>query len=229
MARLMTVMRHVREGLESVGERTGQEWLLYNPLTFMHFHRHAKRLAPPVIATIHHIFPDAHRMVDVGAGSGAYAANAKRIGKDVVALERGSVGRLIGKRQGVDVRQFDLVEDPPAELDGTFDLAYCFEVAEHLPPELGDELVEFIAGLAPNVVFTAARPGQGGTGHINEQPPEYWIERFARSGLSHSRELSDALATGFRATGVDAAYLNENVMVFQRNDNGAAPRPPVEQ
>ena len=33
------------------------------------------------------------------------------------------------------------------------------------------------------ILFSAAVPHQGGEHHVNEQPPEYWRELFARPGL----------------------------------------------
>jgi hypothetical protein len=32
------------------------------------------------------------------------------------------------------------------------------------------------------ILFSAAIPGQGGTGHLNEQFPDYWGSRFAKYG-----------------------------------------------
>jgi hypothetical protein len=32
------------------------------------------------------------------------------------------------------------------------------------------------------IVWSAAHEGQGGTDHVNEQPPGYWLERFAAEG-----------------------------------------------
>ena len=43
--------------------------------------------------------------------------------------------------------------------------------------------VEFLTGLAPVVVFSAATPGQTGTGHINEQWPVYWQSAFHEHGM----------------------------------------------
>ena len=37
--------------------------------------------------------------------------------------------------------------------------------------------------LAPVVMFSAAIPHQGGIGHVNEQWPEYWRERFGQRGF----------------------------------------------
>ena len=39
-----------------------------------------------------------------------------------------------------------------------------------------------LVALADVVVFGAAIPGQGGTGHRNEQWPAYWAEQFAAHG-----------------------------------------------
>jgi SAM-dependent methyltransferase len=162
------------------------------------------------------IFPEAQRYIDVGSGTGAYAAQVQRLGRSVIAIEHNAKGRRVAAKQGVDCRPFDLMKEPPATVDGKFDLAYCFEVAEHLPAELGDRLVRFTAGLAPTVVFTAAQPGQGGTGHINEQPKEYWIERFEKSAMRHDPELSQRVASAFRAEKINATWLIDNLLVFTR-------------
>ena len=64
-----------------------------------------------------------------------------------------------------------------------FDLAVCIEVAEHLPPDSADPLIETLTTLAPVVMFSGAVQHQGGHGHLNEQPREYWKEKFAARGF----------------------------------------------
>ena len=64
-----------------------------------------------------------------------------------------------------------------------FDLAICLEVAEHISAPAGSALVRGLAKAAPVVLFSAAVPHQGGTGHVNEQWPGYWIERFEQEGM----------------------------------------------
>jgi hypothetical protein len=145
-----------------LGERRGSDWLVYNPLTMWSYHRLGRENAAPVMAALHRVFPDARDLLDVGAGSGAYAAAAGRHGVRVHALERSRAGRAIASLQRVDTAAFDLRDAEPGRHRAQ--LAYCFEVAEHLPPELGERLVGFLAGAAPIVVFTAAQPGQGATG-----------------------------------------------------------------
>ena len=123
-------------------------------------------------------------------------------------------------RQGVDCRRFDLSLDPPCDVDGSFDVAYCFEVAEHLPAQFGDRLVEFITAKAANVVFTAAAPGQIGLGHINCQPKEYWIERFESSDFQYCDALTEYAVWNFRDQEV-IYWLINNVMIFSRADETA--------
>jgi hypothetical protein len=196
-----------------LGERRGWDWLTYNPMTMLSYHRMARRDAGPVMAAVRQVFPDAAELVDVGAGSGAYAAAAARSGVRVVALERSRAGRAMAKFQRVPAAGFELrdVTLPQRRAD----LAYCFEVAEHLPPELGQRLVQYLAAAAPLVVFTAAHPGQGGYGHINEQPKSHWIERFQDAGMETSEAATAALQRAFRANGVEAPWFDENVLVFR--------------
>jgi hypothetical protein len=198
-----------------LGERHGIDWLTYNPLQMLAYHRLAASDAPAFMTVLEQVFPEAGRLADVGAGSGAYAAEGRRRGRAVEACEHALGGRLMARLQGVPARRFDLRHDPPAVLRRSVDLAFCLEVAEHCPPELGDRLVAFLAHLAPTVVFTAAQPGQGGLGHVNEQPRGYWIERFEREGARYRDELTVRLASVFSEEGVRAKWLIDNVMVFQ--------------
>jgi hypothetical protein len=199
-----------------LGERYGVDWLTYNPLQLLAYHRLAIRDAARVIRALRKTFPEARRLADAGAGSGAYAAEGRRQGLEVAACEHARGGRAIARMQGVRARPLDLNREPPAQLHGPFDLAYSIEVAEHLPPELGERLVRFLLELAPAVVFTAAQPGQGGLGHINQQPPEYWIERFEHAGGRHDPARSMRLVDAFAGEGVVGRWLIENAMVFER-------------
>lgn len=63
------------------------------------------------------------------------------------------------------------------------DLVSCVEVAEHIPAERADELVDAVCSRARRWVYwSAATSGQGGIGHVNEQPQGYWIEKFRARG-----------------------------------------------
>lgn len=61
---------------------------------------------------------------------------------------------------------------------GWADLSICFEVAEHLEEHWADRLVDTLCEHSSAILFTAATPGQGGSYHYNEQPHEYWLNKF---------------------------------------------------
>lgn len=203
--------------LAKIGARRGISWLEYNPLAFGYFHEKAVADAPVVIESFERLFTGAVSYYDVGAGTGAYAALAKRRGKQVLACERSRLGRLAARVQGVPCVSFELGRTPPADTGGAiFDLAYCFEVAEHVPASLAGRLVDHLVASAAAIVFTAAQPGQGGIGHVNEQPKEYWIREFEQRGMRYRPDLADRLATTWRAAPVSSSWLPDNVIVFDR-------------
>jgi hypothetical protein len=199
-----------------VGTRSGIGWLTYNPLLFGWFHLVAVRIAPGLYAALRDVFPQARRIADVGAGSGAMAAHGRRLGLDVVACEHSRVGRVFARLQGVRSQPFDVATSDPAILGRPADVAYSIEVAEHVPAELADRLVAFLAAASPVVVFTAAPPGQGGQGHVNEQPRTYWIERFAGHGCAYDAATTERLQTALRQHLRSGAWVAPNAMVFRR-------------
>jgi SAM-dependent methyltransferase len=198
------------------GERHGIDWLTYNPLQMLAYHQLARRDAPAVAASITGAFPDCQSLADVGCGSGAFAAELRGRSRSVAACEHAAGGRLAARLQGVPVTKLDLDRESPAQLPNRIDLAYCFEVAEHCTPSQGDRLVAFLCRLAPTVVFSAAHPGQGGLGHINEQDQQYWGMRFEANGSPLSSEATEDLRRRFLANDVTAPWFVDNVMVFRR-------------
>jgi hypothetical protein len=118
---------------------------------------------------------------DVGCSQGSWLAVFKEQGVERVA---GIDGDYVER----DELKIDESEFVAADLErgvpdvGRFDLALSLEVAEHLAPEVAALLVDGLVGLAPAVLFSAAIPGQGGRGHLNEQWPDYWGNLFAGHG-----------------------------------------------
>ena len=118
------------------------------------------------------------------------------------------------QQRGLDVRQLNLEQDDLPNL-GDIDLVVSMEVAEHLPASCADRYVDILCSFTDTVVFSAAVPGQGGTDHVNEQPHEYWIEKFAERGFRFNKRLSFNWRSRWRAKEVAAWYCN-NLMVFSR-------------
>ncbi|MEH3052704.1 MAG: class I SAM-dependent methyltransferase [Patulibacter minatonensis] len=120
-------------------------------------------------------------LVDLGCGNGAWTqAFAERGVHDYLGVD----GPWVDP-QWLDIPADHFLQDDLStgtKIDRTFDLAISVEVAEHLPAESARGFVETITRAAPVVLFSAAIPYQGGTGHVNEQWPSYWRERFAAQG-----------------------------------------------
>jgi SAM-dependent methyltransferase len=201
-------------GLSRVGELTGQSWLTYHPWVYEAFWESAVHAAPGFARVIRDTFPEVRSAIDLGCGTGNYVAALRTVGIPAEGYEySGRARRIASRRLGVELHAFDL--RLPARLPQA-DLAMSLEVAEHVPAALGDLLVAALAGAAPLVVFTAATPGQGGIGHINEQPREYWRDRFARVGFTFEPEQSAQVAAACVKHVNGAPWIAQNVSVFRR-------------
>ena len=120
-------------------------------------------------------------LLDIGAGHGAWAAEWLAAGvKTVLAVDGDYVRADQLAIPGKNFRAHDLAM--PLDLKKRFDLVQTLEVAEHLPHAKADLFVDNLVRHGDVVLFSAAVPHQGGEHHVNEQPPEYWRERFAARG-----------------------------------------------
>jgi SAM-dependent methyltransferase len=123
---------------------------------------------------------DPKSVLDVGCGTGTWLSHFVGEGiSDCIGIDgpwAASADLLIDRDKFVGAN----LEAPP-KLDRRFDLTISFEVAEHLPQERAAGFVEYLCSTAPVVAFSAAIPLQGGTNHVNEQWPDYWIEMFRRN------------------------------------------------
>lgn len=156
-------------------------------------------------------------VVDVGCGVGTWLSEARRLGiEDVIGVDGDHVDRSLLEIPSDRFLPRNL--DEPLNLGRRFDLVLCLEVAEHLPSLSADALVKSLTEAGPVVVFSAAIPGQGGNGHVNEAWPEAWARRFAEHGYAWSDPLR---ALYWNDPRVEAWYA-QNLLVFHRADALAA-------
>ena len=121
-------------------------------------------------------------LLDVGSGHGAWAAEWIKAGvADVIAVD----GEYVRREQLVIAADKFVAHDlaTPLDLGRRFDLVQSLEVAEHLPAVSAAGFVENLVRHGGIILFSAAVPHQGGEHHVNEQPPQYWRELFARQGF----------------------------------------------
>ena len=104
----------------------------------------------------------------------------------------------------------DLTE--PLDLHRNYALILCLEVAEHLPEESADTLMDTIARHGDDVLFSAAVPGQEGKGHINLQPHDYWHEKFSERGY----ETLDIIRPAVMDNPDVKPWYRNNVFLYSR-------------
>jgi SAM-dependent methyltransferase len=179
----------------------------YDPSFFARIEASARQSAERVLPLVIDLV-EPRSVVDVGCGSGAWLAEAERLGVDDYL---GIDGFTPAEALNIPAERFmlrDLAE--PLRLDRRFDLVVSLEVAEHLPPEAADVFVESLVSLGPVILFSAAVPEQSGDLHLNEQWPEYWAERFERHGLV----AVDAVRPEVWADDEVAWWYRQNALVF---------------
>ena len=89
------------------------------------------------------------------------------------------------------------------------DLSMSVECAEHILSEYSDVFVDNLTSLSRKYIFfTAAKPGQGGTGHINEQPMSFWLDKFSGRGFIINKEKEHELKVAFSKSNVATKYMN---------------------
>jgi glycosyltransferase involved in cell wall biosynthesis/SAM-dependent methyltransferase len=150
------------------------------------------------------------RVLDIGCGPGIHTYALNDIGINCQGLDIDE--RVDGK---VKIIKGDLLK-----LDGTeqADLVICYEVLEHIDPQYCNECVESIFNTIEaggKLIFTAAQPGQGGVGHINNRPREFWRKKFIERGLIQLPEVEEDLRNYCRR-GYYMGWFVNNVLCFSK-------------
>ncbi|MFN8035817.1 MAG: methyltransferase domain-containing protein [Acidimicrobiia bacterium] len=148
--------------------------------------------------------------LDVGCGTGQAMLYLLAKGIDCVGLE-GSTAAIEESVVGDRIQCVNL--NDPVSLGREFDLVWCYEVAEHIHPKFVNALLDTLTGHGNVLVMSAAKPGQGGRGHFNEQPPEYWIEKLESRDFLLETEFTESL----HALNVD---FSANMLAFRHLPDG---------
>ncbi len=185
---------------------------IYDHEYYQEVESEVRRSAGPIVASVLRDFAP-RTLLDVGCGTGAILAAFAARGIEVTGLEYSKAALSCCRKRGLNVHEFDLESVNAAPIASHFDLVISMEVAEHLPRKIADRFVDLLTSYAANVVFTAATPGQGGKNHVNEQPHEYWIEKFSERGFEYASERSLAWREEWKSHDA-ASWYSRNVMLF---------------
>lgn len=142
------------------------------------------------------------RIIDVGCGPAIYVKALRDCGFIVDGIDPDP---LCPEKV---VSMFDY------SVEERYDMALCLEVAEHIDPYEADYVVDKLIELAPVIMFSAALPGQGGHGHINCQPKEYWEHKFGCRNYVLDKELTEKFRD-FMRQGYHMGWLLNNIQIFR--------------
>ncbi len=155
-------------------------------------------------------------VVDVGCASGIFLKQFKK------AKILGIDGFWIKDEQLQIPRKnflrLDFTKKLP-KLDKKFDVAMCFETAEHLDKIYANNFIKFLCSLSDVVIFGAAIPKQIGTHHVNEQWQSYWAQKFSKNGYEHIDCIRGRLQQKL-PLGVGGPY-KQNILMYVKKDKAS--------
>lgn len=150
---------------------------------------------------------DPSTVLDIGCGPGLYVYSLRSIKVDAKGIDIDD--RVIGKEHLTYKSLFDITDEHA-------DTVICMEVAEHIEQEQADQVVEkVVSTVDKTLIWTAASVGQGGIGHINCQPKEYWAEKITAAGLVRNHKKEQSLIE-YSKQGTHMGWFVQNLLYFER-------------
>ncbi|NOY41237.1 MAG: class I SAM-dependent methyltransferase [Planctomycetes bacterium] len=150
-------------------------------------------------------------VVDVGCGNGEWLRVWQELGvDDIVGIDGDFINRASLRIDSDHFVAHDL--NQPLDLRRKFQLVQSLEVAEHLPEASAEVFLDTLVAHGDLILFSAAVPGQMGIQHVNEQPYEYWRDRFAQRGYALLDWIRPQLAERHQV----AYWYRYNILLFAR-------------
>ncbi len=159
--------------------------------------------------------PDIKSVVDYGCGAGWILYYFKKYGiEDLVGIDPNKeLLTVLDKSLEENIRFMDLTKR--IYLGREFDLAINIEVMEHINGGYEDISIENITRHSNLLIFSAATPGQGGWGHVNERPFEFWEGKLNGVGFSCDWKATNDFRSFLKKKKAKKWYVR-NISVFRR-------------
>jgi glycosyltransferase involved in cell wall biosynthesis len=138
--------------------------------------------------------------LDFGCSTGLYLNEIKKLVPTIECIGYEFSENAVKEALCNDVLQYDLTQPlKRPKIENT--LGLCLEVLEHIDDLNWVPVLLNITNLSNTIIFSAAVPGQGGTGHINCRHKIDWIRRFHSLGwvvdLDRTRQMIDYMKKGY--------------------------------
>jgi len=157
-------------------------------------------------------------IIDWGCGIGAYLESALKNGiSQIKGFDIG--GDFVKKYTDESVLSFIEYLDCTLPIETQlYDCVVSIETAEHIENNKSDQFVKNIvlsAKPTAYIIFTAAQPGQSGSGHINCQPKQFWIDKFLSHGFLVNEEVTKDIKENWKQLKAPDYVIN-NLIVFHK-------------
>lgn len=153
-------------------------------------------------------------VLDIGSATGLYLKPFADAGLVISGVDY-SASAIAKEVLQVPRKSIRIVDITKQSIATSADLALCIEVLEHIPATGTKAAITHIAETSNTIFFSAAQPGQGGVGHINTQPKEYWEAFFTGEGFRRDLIDEEYIKTLISA-GYHMGWLVNNMMIFKR-------------
>jgi SAM-dependent methyltransferase len=173
----------------------------------------ARATWPHIMSALNH---PVQSIVDFGCGPGAWLAAFRDLqpGVELLGVDHPGARAYPLMIDNDRLREADLSTD--IDLCRSFDLCVSLEVAEHLPETSAERFIRTLTNHSDTILFSAAIPMQGGTGHINCRWPSYWRDLFTDCGF----RCFDRVRPQIWTNKTIALHYRQNALIFSRRNLG---------
>src|SRR5713226_2791815 len=184
----------------------------YGDVFYDYIDRGARRSAAQMVPLIAQMLRP-QSVLDVGCGRGVWLSEWINVGvPDSIGVDGDYVDT---RRLAIPNARFIALDiSKPFDLGRSFDVIQSLEVAEHIDGAQADVFVENLCRHGDLIIFSAAVPGQGGEMHVNEQPLEYWCQKFSARGY----HVFDWIRPGISAYSDIEPWYRYNCLLFAAAD-----------
>ena len=127
-------------------------------------------------------------VVDVGCGFGFHSKYFRdMLGCEILSVEGSSkVAELSLVPESIVCHDYTTGPYVPGKV---YDLCWSVEFVEHVDAQFVENFISTFKK-CKYLAMTHGLPGQGGHHHVNEQPPEYWIDLLRQHGFILDADLT---------------------------------------
>lgn len=168
---------------------------------------------------IEEILPDysIKSVIDIGCGARTWLKAWQEINNEIeiIGVEVNNLDSNILTIPRQNIIQADITQ-PNIEIltNRKFDILESLEVAEHIEEKFANQYIKLLTSYSDCILFSAALPNQTRALPVNEQPPQYWNEKFKKYGY----ECFDILRNKLWNNENICWWHRQNIMIYAKNE-----------